>query len=37
LGFDPGGKFNSSTGEFELTLLFITHNATDLDFMQIEN
>ena len=31
LSFDPSGKFNSSTGEFELTLLFVTNNATDLE------
>jgi preprotein translocase subunit SecB len=28
LGFDPKGKYNSSTGEFELTLLFLTHDAS---------
>ena len=31
LGFEPSGKFNSSTGEFELTLVFVTHNSTDLE------
>ena len=31
IGFDPSGKFNSFTGEFELTLIFVTHNASDLE------
>ena len=29
LGFDPKGKYNSSTGEFELTLLFLTYDTSD--------
>jgi preprotein translocase subunit SecB len=31
IGFMPSGKFHSSKGEFELTLLFITTDATELD------
>lgn len=30
IGFKPSGKFNSSTGEFELYLICITHDASDL-------
>jgi preprotein translocase subunit SecB len=31
LGFNPSGIYNSATGEFELTLQFMTHDASNLD------
>lgn len=31
LGLSPSGIYNSATGEFELTLVFMTHDASNLD------
>lgn len=31
IGFSPSGKYNSSNGEFELTLLFISHEEEEIE------